>query len=670
MGETTATSKELTMTFHGRILDQLGSQTYQSPVASIAELVANAWDADAKTVDVQLPDGIGKGAEVVVVDDGIGLDLDECQSKYLNIGYCRRGKEPVAHTDKGRTVLGRKGIGKFAGFGIARIIRVDTISEGTGEKTSFEMNLDSLAADDYMKDGGMLDAKWLGPNEERRKHHGTKITLKNLFIKRTISKSQFPSSLARRFLLHQTAADFRIKVDGRNIPKDEDLAGVEYMFPRDYDEDNTPSGMSRDGDFGVETLQNGETIKWKMYFYRDTINNSELQGITVFANDKLAQKPFFFELAGGLGGQAGQSYMSGQVQADYVDRRPADYQSAERQRINWDLEDTVPLLDWGQSRVKELLRLWRDKRGERRRRNLDEKMAGFSDRLEKLPRHEAKTVKRVLTKMGGIEDLKNDQYEDLATAILTAWETGRLRELISEMANADELDSKKFLDLLVEAGIVSALNVAEAIKTKIAAIQRLAQMVERCDLEHNIRDYLAQKPWILSPRWETFHKETSVNSIIQEAAKHAGLTDPAYKGRVDLALSSDKTLIVVEFMRPGLMLDWDHLTRLEQYVRRIKSRLDAETKDQYSNFQGLIVSDRLDDKPHLVDKLNALKEEEHPIHARSWSKLLDDARAEYADYLDILIGRGEGDERMAALRTNGENSLQTLDGGRSALGTT
>ena len=647
-------SKELTMKFHGRILDQLGSQTYQSPVASIAELVANAWDADAETVDVWLPDGVGKGAEVVVKDDGSGLDFDECQSRYLNIGYCRRGKELVAHTEeRERVVLGRKGIGKFAGFGIARIIRVDTVSKRTGEKTSFEMNLDKLTSDDYMKDGGTLDAEWLGPDEERKRRHGTKITLKNLFIKRAIPKSQFPSSMARRFLLHQTAADFQIKVDGRDIPQDEDLAGVEYLFPRDYDEGKAPSEMDRDGGFGVETLSNGETIRWKMYFYKETINESELQGITVFANDKLAQKPFFFDLAGGLGGQAGQSYMSGRVMADYVDRRPDDYQSTERQRINWDLEETLPLLTWGQARVKELLRLWRDKRGEGRRQALESKMAGFSDRLERLPKHEAKTVKRVLIKLGGIADLKNDQYEYLATAMLTAWETGRLRELISDIADADELDSKEFLDLLVEAGVVSALNVAEAIKTKIAAIERLERMVKRRDLESDVRDHLAQEPWILSPRWEMFKKETRVNSIIQEAAEETGLTDPIYQGRVDLALSSDKTLLVVEFMRPGLKLDWDHLSRLEQYVRRIKSGLKAETRMHFSNFSGLIVADQLDDKPHLVDKLEGLKRE-NLVDALSWKTLLNDAKAEYEDYLDILIVRGESDERVTALRNNGE----------------
>ena len=389
-----------------------------------------------------------------------------------------------------------------------------------------------------------------------------------------------------------------------------------------------------------------------MYFYKETIDESELQGITVFANDKLAQKPFFFDLAGGLGGQAGQSYMSGLVMADYVDRRPDDYQSTERQRINWDLEETLPLLTWGQARVKELLRLWRDKRGEGRRQALESKMAGFSDRLEKLAKHEAKTVKRVLIKLGGIENLKNDQYEYLATTMLTAWETGRLRELISDIADADELDSKELLEMLVEAGVVTALNVAESIKTKIAAIRRLEQMVKKRDLEGDVRDYLAEKPWILSPRWETFKKETRVNSIIREAAEETGLTDPKYQGRVDLALSSDETLIVVEFMRPGLKLDWDHLGRLERYIRRIKTGLKAETRTRFNNFSGLIVADRLDDELDLADKLEELKNNEF-IRASSWMTLFDSAKAEYEEYMDILIERTEGDERATALRKNG-----------------
>ena len=302
MGDTpTESDKMLRMKFHGRIIDQLGSQTYQSPVASIAELIANAWDADAHTVNVWLPGSNVDDAEVVVEDDGHGLSFQECEDRYLNIGFCKRGKEGMAHTMEGRAVLGRKGIGKFSGFGMAGIIHVDTVSKQTGEKTSFEMNLDEITGDEYMEKGGLLNAKCLGSDEARKEKHGTKITLKKLMTKRNISKSQFPKSMARRFLLHATADNFKILIDGKLMPEEEDLAGVEFSFPKDYRENEMPDKLRRDGNVGEETLPDGRTIRWKVHFYQEPISEPELQGITVFANHKLAQQPFMFNCMVDLG---------------------------------------------------------------------------------------------------------------------------------------------------------------------------------------------------------------------------------------------------------------------------------------------------------------------------------------------------------------------------------
>ena len=61
--------KKLFLTFHGRIIDSLGIQMYQSPVAAIAELVANAWDADAKQVKIELPTNLGQNGELRVIDN-------------------------------------------------------------------------------------------------------------------------------------------------------------------------------------------------------------------------------------------------------------------------------------------------------------------------------------------------------------------------------------------------------------------------------------------------------------------------------------------------------------------------------------------------------------------------------------------------------------------------
>ena len=647
-----AKNDELRLKFHGRIIDQLGSQTYQSPVASLAELIANAWDADATEVDVSLPENVGDGAEIVIRDNGSGLSFQECQDRYLNIGWCRRGKDPVGLTEGKRPVLGRKGIGKFAGFGIARVIHVRTISGSTGEMISFEMDLEELTGDTYMEEGGRLRAEYHEGKEGRKKDHGTTITLKKLFLKRAVSLSGFPRSLARRFMLQQTAAEFKICVNGKPIPETEDLPGIEFSFPRDYTSEETPEGMEMKDGFGIETLPNGKTISWRVQFYKDTISDEELQGITVFSNIKLAQSPFFFNLSGGLGGQAGQSYMSGKVLAHYVDQLPEDLMSAERQRINWDHAETAPLLDWGQKRVKQLLVLWHDRRGKNKREILERKIAGFSVRLARLKKHEQKTVRGVLEKLAGATTLTYPMYEEIGNALLTAWESGRLHELMATLSASNSTSPNKLLETLLEADIITALNMAEIIKTRVLEIRHLRKMVNDKELEAAVRDYLAQKPWILSPDWETFKVESSVNNIIKEIAGDVGFLKDMYKGRVDLVLKSGKQLLVLEFMRPGLNLNWDHINRFEQYIRKISNRVKSNTILRFREVTGLIVADRIDRAPDIVDKIESLERES--MLASDWGTLLDNALSKYDEFMDAVSERGNGDERLRRLSAGSE----------------
>src|SRR5437899_10463051 len=48
--------EEFVLTFAGNIVKHLGVQMYAGrPVPAIAELISNAWDADAKQVEVRLP---------------------------------------------------------------------------------------------------------------------------------------------------------------------------------------------------------------------------------------------------------------------------------------------------------------------------------------------------------------------------------------------------------------------------------------------------------------------------------------------------------------------------------------------------------------------------------------------------------------------------------------
>lgn len=654
-----APKKTLRLTFHGRIIDHLGIQMYQSPVAAVAELISNAWDADAEHVWVQLPHDLNDNAELIIRDDGLGMTFEECQERYLNVGWCRRGENPnELSPEKRRPILGRKGIGKFAGFGIAKVIRIETISKKTGEKTVFELDINDLRSGAYVvTEGGEISViEYQSPDEGRKEQHGTTVYLRQLKMERRPSPDQFARSMARRFLLRQRAQDFQVFVNNKPLPEEDDLAGVEFIFPRDYKKEERPEGLHIEEDgWGVERLSSGREIKWRVFFYKEPIEEEDLRGIAVFSKGKIAQKPFFFNLSGGLGGQHGQEYLSGQIEADYIDNLAEDIIATERQRINWEHRETVPLEQWGQNRIKELLRIWRDRRGEKRRKQIEQKVATFSKRLERLPGHERRTVERALTKLGSIPTLSDEQFQSLGEAILQSWEQGRLRDLIDELASRDNVTTDWLLSTLAEADVLVALNLAEAVRTKIEAIRGLRSLVDKGELENAVRDYIAEKPYLLHPRWETFKKEISVKRFMEEAAREAGLEENDNDGqrkRIDLALRSNEHLLIVEFMRPGKRADWDHLSRCRRYVLLIRDKVDAETALGIKKVTGLIVADQLDRDPSV--KREVLELEKSDIYAYSWPSLLEQAERIWREFLEIVGSRAPSDDRLRALQERPE----------------
>lgn len=643
-------AENLKISFHGRILDHLGIQMYQSPTAAIAELVSNAWDADSTTVNITLPDAMGDEACIVVTDNGCGMTREDCERRYLNIGYCRRGSLPTEKSAKyQRPILGRKGIGKFAGFGIADIIEVDTTSERTGERTIFTLDLSSLRSSQYVeKEGEVPIISYEAPSDERKGKGQTKITLKKLRMKKRPNAEQFSNSMSRRFLLLNWSSGFNININDTPISGDVALANVEYEYPKDYGVGDLPVDCKIvDGVWGEEKLKDGRTIKWRFMFTKEPIEEEELRGIAIYAGVKLAQRPFFFNLTGGLSGQHGQEYMTGQVIADYIDAFDTDIISPERQRVNWEDEEVFELEKWGQDKIRSLLQVWRDSRGQKRRMQIEAKVAGFSDRLSKLPPHERKTVQQALAKLGSIPALSDEQFRDVGSAVLTSWEQGRLQGLITSLATARDLDETALVKILAEQEVLTALNVAEAVRTKIMAIAGLRDRIVKRELENAIRDYIADNPWLIDPEYQTYKKEVSLKVLLTDLAKEYNLPGAKESKRVDLCLRSGQMIAVIEFMMPGKPLDVDHLNRYELYFRAVRTSIKANSGVGITQVTGLVVADTLDKDAVFVDKLESMQRE--GMLALDWHTLLGRALSKWEDLLRALASRTPRDPRLDPL---------------------
>ena len=423
--------KKLELKIQPRVIDHLGIKMYQKPVDVISEFIANAWDADAENVSVNIG-----GDQILITDDGHGMTFGECQNNFLTVGRNRRLETKSDKTkNKKRPVLGRKGIGKFAGFGIAQKIEVETTSSENGESTKFSMDISKiLDADAEGVDEKVIDVlRYSGPSPENSSKHGTSIILSGITAIPEVDT--FMQDLSRRFLLVKSnGGDFSVKVNGKSLP--EPFAdAVEFLFPRDLtdEEKKKISGLQSIDDAGwcIETLC-GNEIKWRIGFFEEPIDTEELRGIAVFSRGKMSQKPFFFDIAGGISGQHGLEYMTGQVVMDFIDDDGNDLIATERQRINLQTKLGQTIKEWGIGKIKFLSSAWKLRRSEKRQRELEDKLSGFKDRLDNLPSTERNTVKLVLLKIASFERLGKARYQEWCKDILTSWEKGRLKDIIQK----------------------------------------------------------------------------------------------------------------------------------------------------------------------------------------------------------------------------------------------
>ena len=125
MTEESSVPKPFRLEFSNRVIEHLGIKLYQNkPTNVVAEFLSNSWDADATVVNIELKaSGAGGFPSIVITDNGRGMTRNELTDEFLVIGRNRR-TSPTEKTPGGRLPMGRKGIGKLAGFGIARTIDI------------------------------------------------------------------------------------------------------------------------------------------------------------------------------------------------------------------------------------------------------------------------------------------------------------------------------------------------------------------------------------------------------------------------------------------------------------------------------------------------------------------------------------------------------------------
>ncbi len=194
-------SKEYKISVNTRILELLGPNLYTNIYYILAELIANAYDADAH--NVYLIEDRDSG-DIIVEDDGRGMSYENGDIKrYLNVAKETRTSEEDSKTPEGRMKMGRKGVGKLAALSVAEKVLIKTICNG--EKSGFVLSR-TVGEDNLLEPlpEDRIEFKKISQN-------GTSVVMQNPQYKMHKTLAAIKRNLLKIFPL--VGADFKIHIE-------------------------------------------------------------------------------------------------------------------------------------------------------------------------------------------------------------------------------------------------------------------------------------------------------------------------------------------------------------------------------------------------------------------------------------------------------------------------
>ena len=623
------------MKFGRGTIKHLGLQMYSTLPPVIGELVANAWDANATKVEIEIPKTIidYNTSEIIIRDNGIGMSDKDVRDKYLYVGRDRRKNNPNEKTPlpHERDIMGRKGIGKFSAFGIAEEIIIES-SNGV-DVAHFKMNYNELLTEE---DNQEIKLPPLEPTGNVKK--GTQITLRNItkFKTRPISIGTLRKGLARRFAVIAPDQYFEVLINGEPIkPEDRDLKskletdadGNKYIWPYNDVEIEEGTGWTVSGWIGAldKSLKNV---------------NKEDRGIVLMARGKLVQEPFFFNA--NVGQQYALSYITGELHVEFVDQQD-DMISTTRNTLVWDTHQNESLLKWGQEQVNIVASGWAKKRSKDTEKRLNEHPSyiRFKKESEKIDKklefnRADRLIKQVILK--SIEKNPGSEikdYDPIIDQFLDFWKYDSFIELAEAIEDAGIDNPEEVLTLFKDWELLEAKEMAKVTDGRIRTIHKLDNMIEKNALEvPDLHDFLKLFPWVIDPHWTLVDDEVTYSQLLRdEFLEDVNL--PEKDKRIDfLCVKEGTSLSVVEIKRPASRVSLKELEQIESYVIFMRHYITQTTDPKYKlkDVTGYLLCGSMVDTPEARGRRDILANSD--IYIRRYSDLLDMVKQLHKDFLD------------------------------------
>jgi hypothetical protein len=586
------------LTFAPQILDHLGIAAYNSVRKCLAELVANAYDADAKEVRVTLPDIVDGNSIITVNDDGIGMSSKDLEDKFLYIGRNRRNEGE--RSEGGRLIIGSKGIGKLAGFGIASRMRI--ITRRNGEQSTITIDKEQLEAVKILS-GHKFDivvSKTEQPN-------GTSLELSGMH-----EALHLPLAEVIRRHLYRTMP---------HIPNFKMLVNDVECTAEDI--------LGHRSDFN----QNIEGVGNVTGYYIIANLRQNTPGLAVRVRGRIVQEPSLFGLDTRAHGFFTAEKVVGEINAEFLDAEVPHGERHDLIKTTRDgfLEDSLIVQifnKWAYGFIRQIVQ-GVDESETRKRTDALLAAPEIKSRLDKLPPHIRGTATKVVRAI--IVKLKTASDEDatqLVEWILRYYESNVLKELMNAIASADIEEAEKLGSLIQEWGLTQVNSVVGIIRTQISIIMRLEELVasEKAQ-EIDLHKLIESNLWLVREGLELWSSDKPLKTLLE------GHIKKLYEGREDIrpdlvcrSRYDGGQAVIIEFKRPKEKVIMQHVTQALEYEGLIKKHRPS------INFETYVVGRSYDPSVLAIRE----KQAQAGLHLWSFEEILQKARIRFEKILEIL----------------------------------
>jgi hypothetical protein len=591
----TGADEKYTMTVDLSVLESLGINLYSNAAAVLSELVANAYDADSNVVTIGWKQ---HGEQVIVTDDGTGMDVAALNERFLKAGYKKRTNEGVKSLRFDRPFMGRKGIGKLSVFSIAKTIEVYSTTE-TGESNGLRIEVAALQS--AIEEGRPYHPDDI-PVPAEHAEKGTTLVLSDLKTKRAaLTASALRKRLARRFDVLDTRSPeeggFAIVVNDKPITyaDRQELKRLEFIWEfgeKTLSDEVLPSGVTRfvlpsnvvDGKNGWHVGGWFGTAR-KPTDLTDDEEAGSLKNIIVLARKRpiqegIIEKLDFSRIFG--------NYVTGQIEADFLDLDDEGYDdiaTSDRQRLIEDDDRVIALQKFLREAFLRAADQWSKARPKKEAVDVLARYPKLRDWVDSRPPYQREAAEKMIGTVASLElERKSEEdRKDLFRSGVLAFERIGLRQVLQELEDLSEVRAEQLLPLL---GIADAFESAlwvDILRARVQAISTFRNLTNTDEKEKVLQAHLFDHLWLLDASWERAVTSPTMEEDLRRIDPGTFPKDNSgeeLKGRIDIRYARmSGQHVIVELKRYGVKSDVRDLTDQGlKYFSALNSVLEQQGK--------------------------------------------------------------------------------------------